>query len=112
MSRKELKILNSVTFYFVSGFRRNYNNGLLKLAPSIERTKICCSISSSERPHQIKRTLALFLIDNALSALYDHTPKSGITRHGMIEQQELFILIFQKRKAKEKKWTSKTYGKY
>jgi len=33
MSRKELKILDSVTLYFVSGFRRNYNNRLLKLAP-------------------------------------------------------------------------------
>jgi len=32
MSGKELKILDSVTLYFVSGFRRNYNNRLLKLA--------------------------------------------------------------------------------
>jgi hypothetical protein len=33
MSRKELKILDSATLYCVSGFRRNYNNRLLKLAP-------------------------------------------------------------------------------
>jgi hypothetical protein len=32
MSRKELKILDSDTLYFVSGFRRNYNYRLLKLA--------------------------------------------------------------------------------
>ncbi|MBA4366033.1 MAG: hypothetical protein C0403_00135 [Desulfobacterium sp.] len=36
MSRKELKIIDSATLYCVSGFRRNYNNGLLKLAhPSV-----------------------------------------------------------------------------
>jgi hypothetical protein len=32
MSRKELKILDSVMLSFVSGFRRNYYNRLLKLA--------------------------------------------------------------------------------
>ena len=32
ISRKELKIIDSAALYCVSGFRRNYNNRLLKLA--------------------------------------------------------------------------------
>jgi len=36
MSRKELKILDIFTLYFVSSFRRNYNNRLLKLAHQME----------------------------------------------------------------------------
>ena len=37
MSRKELKIIAIATLYCVSGFRRNYNNRLLKLALENEK---------------------------------------------------------------------------
>ncbi|MBA4366285.1 MAG: hypothetical protein C0403_01450, partial [Desulfobacterium sp.] len=38
--RKELKILDSATLHFVSSFRRNYNNRLLKLAQIFNNNQI------------------------------------------------------------------------